>query len=166
MEEMCLRPENEILELAKLIEEATQVGDSATAFSAQRLAVCVQVGERLREWKKVIPRGEWGRWLEAHFPDFEERSGQRWMRLAEAKLGGRLNVETARGLRHAYQLAGLLPDADSSNTKGSSKPTTYTVHVARLVAALQHISLGELTERERNDLRVRLQPVVEFLQKL
>lgn len=152
----------EIQQLAELIKEANQAGDSATAFSASRLRACVEVGSKLIHWKTAIPRGEWGSFLGQHFPDLVERTSQRWMRLAEAEASGRLNLETARGLRHAYQLAGLLPDADSSNTKSSAKPTTWLVHLARLVAGLQHIVLDQLTPRDRNDLKARLKPVVDL----
>lgn len=157
--------DKDIEQLNALIDQATKVGDSATGFSAQRLKMCVQIGDRLREWKVAIPRGQWGCFLESHFPALPERTSQRWMRLAEANAGGRLQLESARGLRHAYQLAGLLPDAETA-PKGGSKPESYVVHIARLVAALQHIQLDQLTSRDRNDLRQRLKPAVELYQKL
>lgn len=157
---------SEIAELSTLIEEATQVGDSATAFSAQRLRTCVLVGDTLNQWKGKIPRGEWGRFIEQHFPALPERSCQRWMRLAEASTKGTLNLESARGLRHAYQLAGLLPDSDSSNAKSSPKAVSFVVLIARLVASLQHIVLDHLKPNEKNDLKVRLKPVMDLYQKL
>jgi len=156
---------SEIEALAQLIQEASAVGNSATAFSAQRLKVCVEVGEKLREWKKAIPRGQWGKFVGDHFPTLPERTSQRWMRLAETKATGRLKLDTARGLRHAYQLAGLLPDAESSKTQGE-KVESHVVHIARLVAALQHIQLDLLTPSERNELKIRLKPVALFIEKL
>lgn len=157
----------EIEALATLIKEATNAGDSATAFSAQRLRSCVDVGSTLNSWKTSIPRGEWGEFIERHFPDLNERTSQRWMRLAVAEQSGTLNLDSARGLRHAYQLAGLLPDAESSgNSKGSSKAHSWVVHIARLVAGLQHISLDLLSPKDRGELRDRLRPLAEFIKRL
>lgn len=156
----------DIEQIAALIQEANAAGDSATAHSAQRLRTCVAVGTKLIEWKKAIPRGEWSSFLEKHFPDLVERSGQRWMRLAEASANGTLNLDNARGLRHAYQLAGLLPDADSGNAKGGSKPKTFVVHIARLVAALQHITLDSLSASDLNEVNQRFRLVRAFLEKL
>jgi len=155
----------ELNELKELISQASKVGDQSTAFAAQRLKVCVSIGEKLNAWKDGIPKGQWRFWLDEHFPELEERSGQRWMRLAEMSKQGTLNLESARGLRHAYQLAGLIPDSDGSATKQSAKGATFTAHIARLVAALQHITLDSLTISERNELRLRLKPVVDLYQK-
>ena len=162
-----LPTDQEIEEVERLLEEAQATGSTAAAQSAQRLSVCVKIGTRLMEWKKKIPRGEWEDWLAKHFPEqLPDSTRRRWMRLAKLAKEGRLDVESARGLRHAYQLGGLLPDTDSSNAKGSSAPESYVVHIARLVAALQHIDVNALDVRQRNEIRHRLAPVLAFRDRL
>lgn len=151
----------EIEELAELIKEANNVGSQAAAFSGQRLRACVQIGERLIEWRKRIGHGEWERFADEHWPDLNRYSRWRWQQLAIAKANGRLNLDDARGLRHAYALAGIIPDtAANTNAKASSKQGSYLVHIARLVASLQHIDVPKLSPADRSVLALRLQPVV------
>lgn len=157
----------EIDEITRLIESANNVGSQAVAFSAERLRVCVEVGERLLDWKKQLGHGHWLEFTTEHWPDLPGSTSQRWMRLAQAKASGRLNLESARGLRHAYVLAGILPDTgEGTNAKSSAATVNYLVHIARLVAALQHIDVQTLTPPERSTLRQRLQPVLSLANQL
>lgn len=157
----------EIAEITKLIESANNVGSQAVAFSAERLRVCVAVGERLLEWKKQLGHGNWEQFTSEHWPELPESTRQRWIRLAQAKASGRLNLDSARGLRHAYVLAGILPDTgEGTNAKSTASTVSYLVHIARLVAALQHINLSALSPHYRSTLRERLQPVITLAAKL
>lgn len=157
----------EIAEITQLIQSANSVGSQAVAFSAERLQVCVEVGERLLEWKKQLGHGHWLEFTAEHWPDLPGSTSQRWIRLAQAKASGRLNLDSARGLRHAYVLAGILPDTgEGTNAKSSAATVNYLVHIARLVAALQHIDVRTLTPPERSTLRQRLQPVLSFANQL
>lgn len=157
----------EIAEITKLIESANNVGSQAVAFSAERLRVCVAVGERLLEWKKQLGHGNWEQFTSEHWPELLESTRQRWIRLAQAKASGRLNLDSARGLRHAYVLAGILPDTgEGTNAKSTAVTVNYLVHIARLVAALQHIDLSALNAHDRSTLRQRLQPVITLAEKL
>lgn len=157
----------EIAEITRLIDSANNVGSQAVAFSAERLRVCVEVGERLIEWKKQIGHGHWQNFTSEHWPELPGTTTQRWMRLAQAKASGRLNLDSARGLRHAYVLAGILPDTgEGTNAKSSAAAVNYLVHIARLVAALQHINVRTLTPPERSTLRQRLQPVLSLATQL
>lgn len=167
MNEPAKPTHEEIAEVTRLIQSANNVGSQAVAFSAERLRVCVAVGERLLEWKKMLGHGQWEEFTRSHWPELVESTRQRWIRLAHAKATGRLNVETARGLRHAYVLAGILPDSgETTNAKSTATTVNYLVHIARLVAALQHIDLKSLKPHERNTLRERLQPVISLAAKL
>jgi hypothetical protein len=158
---------SEIEELVKLIQSANNVGDQAVAFSAERLRVCVEVGERLVVWKKQIGHGQWETFAEQHFKDLTKHTRTRWQQLAIAKASGRLNLDDARGLRHAYVLAGILPDtAPNGNAKGDSAKGSYLVHAARLVAGLQHIDISKLSAEERSTLAQRLEPVIGLYLKL
>lgn len=154
---------NEIKELTKLIESANSAGHQAVAFSGERLRVCVQVGETLNEWKKQIGHGKWESFVEEHWPDLTKNTRSRWQQLAIAKAKGRLNLDTARGLTHAYKLAGIIPDTEAaSNAKPTTKCESYLLHIARLVAALQGVDIKTLSARDRSTLAERLQPVVKL----
>ncbi|WP_395753347.1 hypothetical protein [Prosthecobacter sp.] len=167
MEAQALPTADQIEEITRLIESANDVGDQAVAFSAARLKVCVDVGERLNAWKKQLGHGRWEAFADEHWPDLTKHTRTRWQQLAIAKASGRLNLDDARGLRHAYVLAGILPDtAPADNTKSTAKQRSYLVHIARLVAALQHIDIKTLKPVERSTLAERLKPVVALHSQL
>lgn len=156
---------DDIAALRQMIDEANKIGDNSTAFAAQRLRSCVSIGARLNEWKEQMPHGEWNTWFEEHFPDFNARSRQRWMHLARLDKEGKLDLESARGLRHAYVLANLLPEGGSTNGKPATTPG-YLVHLARLVRSLDLLIIDKLTPTERSTIADRLSPVVTFRCKL
>ena len=166
MEQVIPTPE-QIEELTKLIHEANNVGSAAVAYSAQRVRVCVAVGERLAEWKKLIGHGHWEQFADTHWPDLDKTTRTRWQKLAAAKAAGRLDLDCVRGLRHAYMLAGILPDTDPKDgSKPSAKSGGYLMHIARLVSALQVIDLDRLNAGDRSTLILRLRPVVQIYERL
>ena len=123
------------------------------------------VGNKLLELRKTIARGQWEEFIQTKFPKLTLTSAYRWGRLAQAEATGQINLETTRGLRHAYKLAELLPDSDETKSK-SAKAVSYLVHVARLVAALQHIVVQNLSAVDRSTLVERLAPVVKLHHQL
>ncbi len=158
---------DELQQLVSLIEEATAVGQSATEFSAKRLRVCVDVGRMLNGWKQRIPKGKWSDWTKQHLPaELKERSRQMWMKLADKEAEGNLDLSSARGLRQAYQMAGLLPESGGTGTKATAAPTSYLTHLARLTAALEAIDVDTLTNEEKATLKQRFEPVSQFVRKL
>lgn len=158
---------DQIEELRKLIEAANNVGDQAVAYSGQRLRTCLEIGQRLNAWKKQLGHGRWEEFAEEQWPELSKPTRTRWQQLATARDNGRLDLENARGIRHAYVLAGIIPDtAESSNTKGSSKTCSYLVHIARLVAALQAVDVSRLSAKDRATLAERLQPVLKLHERL
>lgn len=165
-EEVQIAPD-ELAHLLELVTQANFVGSSAAAMSAERLRKCVEVGSILNRWKESIPRGQWQSWLDQHLPeDLNERTRRRWMQLAQLDASNRLDLETARGLRHAYQLAQLLPEGDSTGTKQTTTKATYLVHLARLSAAITAIDITKLSGAEKAELKERLQPILKVLERL
>lgn len=161
-----IQPE-EIEKLIALVNEANHVASSAASMSAERLRKCVQVGSILTKWKEAIPKGQWQTWIDSHLPpDLNERTRQRWMKLSTLDAQGRLDLESARGLRHAYQLAQLLPEGDSTGTKQTTSKPSYLTHLARLIASLHEINVQNLTQSERTDLKQRLAPLVVMAETL
>lgn len=157
----------ELKQLISLVTEANHVGHSAAAYSAERLRKCVEAGSILLEWKSRIPKGQWSAWLDEHLPeDLNDRTRRRWMSLANLQKEGRLDIESAKGLRHAYQLAQLLPDGDASGTKQSSTKPSYLVHLSRLITSLGLIEKDKLTPLEKSTLIERLEPIQQFVSEL
>ncbi len=151
----------EIEEISQLIAQATDSGEQAATFSAIRMRQCVMIGDRLKEFKIKVGHGKWESFAEDKWPGLTKNTRTRWMRLAEVNAKGLLDLESARGLRHAYMLAGLLPDpGDGPNLKGAQTKGNYLVHIARLVAALQHVDIESMSAPDKNTLRERLAPVV------
>lgn len=158
--------EQAIAELKAQIDEANLFGSSAAGHSAQRLRSCANVGTRLLEWRSVIPRGEWEDFTTEHFPDLTKETRCRWMRLAHLDASGKLDLESARGLRHAYQLAQILPDSDASKPKSSTIVESWLVHLARLKRSLETMIIENLSARQRHEMADRLEIVPAFQKKL
>lgn len=155
-----------IEELKELIKQAEDTISQTVAHAGYRIRLCANVGKGLRLHKKQLDHRQWLPWLEEHFSDEEDnaltpRTAQRWMKLSEAVDSGRLDLDKARSVRHAYQLAGILPDPDEAQggSKGSDTPN-YLVHLDRLEAALRTIELNKLSEEERRQLAARLDSIL------
>ena len=152
----------EINRISELITSAHAVGGKAVEFSAERLNVCLAIGEQFLRWKYQLAHGKFEEFATEHFPQLSPSTRLRWQQLAAAKLAGRLDVSTARGLRHAYQLAGIIPDNDpiDKDKGGCEGPDSYLIHIARAAAALGRVALDDLERGQRELLKERLRPIV------
>ena len=159
---------DEIAEISNLIAAANTVGGKAVEFSAERLKTCVAIGERFLQWKKQVGHGKWEAFANEHFPQLPSSTRTRWQKLAEAKRDGKLDLSIARGLLHAYKLAGIIPDAEpvEKDDDGKEEPVSYLIHIARTVAALGHIDLDALEPAQRELLKERLRPIVTVFYKI
>lgn len=157
---------DDIAKIRELIAQADQFGSSQAAQAAHRLRICVEVGGMFETWKKSIPRGQWETWCDEQFPDFNKVTRCRWMRAYTMHAAGRLDLESARGIRHAYSLIGILPDSETSGIKAAKAPDSWLTHLARLVRSLQLINLDDLSEPEKNTLAERLEAITKFIAKL
>lgn len=158
----------EISRISELITSAHTVGGKAVEFSVERLNVCLVIGEQFLKWKSQLAHGKFEAFAAEHFPQLPASTRGRWQQLASAKLAGRLDVTTARGLRHAYQLAGIIPDNDpiDKDKGGCEGPDSYLIHIARAAAALGRVALDDLERGQRATLRERLLPIVTLYYKL
>lgn len=159
-----IAPTNEeVNEINKLIQSAEVVGTKAVDFSAERLRVCLHIGECLARWKKDLGHGQWEAFANERIK-IGERARRSWMKLAHAQATGRFDVSTANGLRHAYMLAGILPDSQRKEAEAAAKvaPTNYLVHLTRLLAALAAMDVPSLTDAERMQVKARLKPVANI----
>ena len=157
----------ELQQLTALVQEASSTGFSASAMSGQRVKLCVDIGRTLNGWKERMPHGQWMRWTSEHLPsDLSKATRERWMALADRCDTGRLDISTARGLRQAYEMAGLLPDRQSAGTKASTTEPSYLTHLTRLLVVLGGIEVDALTDGERITMKARLDPILIFVRKL
>ena len=159
--------QDDLQALIQLVNEANHVGCTAASMSAERLRKCVDVGLCLIRWKATIPHGKWLQWTESNLPnELSKATRERWMKLASLAQAGKLDLESARGLRHAYQLADLLPHPDPCQGTKEGQTVGYLSHLSRLVSALNTLDLTTITPAERDTLKVRLKPIVEVFTKL
>ena len=158
----------EISRISELITSAHTVGGKAVEFSAERLNVCLAIGEQFLKWKGQLAHGKFEAFATEHFPQLPASTRGRWQQLAAAKLAGRLDVSTARGLRHAYQLAGIIPDNDpiDKDKGGCEGPDSYLIHIARAAAALGRVALDDLERGQRELLKERLRPIVTLFYQI
>ena len=157
---------DEIRRISELITAANTVGGKAVEFSAERLKTCVAIGEQFLEWKKQVGHGKWEAFASEHFPQLPSSTRARWQQLATAKQSGRLDLSSARGLRHAYILAGIIPDTEPAPKGETEEPVSYLIHIARTQAALARIALDELAPDEAALLKERLRPIAALFDKL
>lgn len=161
----------ELEELKHIVEEATKIGESTIDYLTQRLQSCIRVGEKLIEFKKRMPHGQWLPWLETNADKLSttpttSRTFQRWMTLAKKVADGTLDVTNAKSLRQAYQLADMLPDVEDSKSKNGAAEPLYLTHALRLAAALKQIDVTRLSDDLRESLKSRLQPIVDTYNSL
>ena len=156
----------EIREISDLIASAHNVGGQAVAFSAERLKACIEIGDRLNAWKKQLGHGKWEAFTTQHFPQLPSSTRTRWQKLAAASSAGRLDLSNARGLRNAYILAGILPEAEPIAKEGKLGVVSYLIHFARALAALKDVALDKLSADETRMLKDRLRPIVSLFYQL
>jgi hypothetical protein len=149
-------------ELKKLIEEANSSGSQTMQFAGQRLRLCVRIGRALAVYRKSIGHGGWMEWVKQNGGGITVETARKWISLARDVDSGRLNLEEARGVRQAYQKAGLLPDPDESASNNPTVERNYLVHIDRFETVLRGIDIKQLTADERQKLAKRLQPIAEL----
>lgn len=98
---------NEIVRDAGTI--AAEINAIKAQVSASVVAGAVEIGKRLAEAKEVVPRGEWGSWLETHV-DYSERTAQNLMRCwEEYGKTGKVSMLEGVSLSNAITLLGADP---------------------------------------------------------
>jgi hypothetical protein len=157
---------DEIREISELIASADKVGGKAVEFSVSRLNTCVEIGKRLNQWKKQLGHGKWDAFVSQHFPDLPKPTRSRWQKLAAAVTAGRIDPLNARGLRNAYILIGILPEAEPSAKEGKGDSVSYLLHIARALAALKGVDLAKLGSDELRMLKDRLRPIVSLFYQI
>lgn len=156
---------DEIQRLIAAIKEATGAGEGVVKSAVLRLRLCIDVGGMLSELKAKMKHGQWQRWCEDIKGQVETfnvsiRTLRRWMSLHKQNDEGKIDVSSAKGLRHAYQLAGIVPESeDAKSTKPAAQEAPYVIHLLRFAACIPRIDIEAMEVAERTTLRERLEPI-------
>lgn len=138
----------------------------------QTIAAMVRAGQLLLVERAEREQGEWMDWLKFNVPNISRETARKWIRLAvfNKTHAGKLNDATS--VRQAYQLAGLLPEAESgSSSSGKSNDRdAYLVHLLRsqtyLSAQLAAQPLESWPAERKSELKQKLEPFVAVYSRL
>ncbi len=165
------------IELQTAVHEALAAQETAMNHVTLAIRRIVHAGQMLTAKKDELMHGKFYPWLSANgiVGDKEGqvsvRTVSRWMKLGEfaSKYVGRL--DNAQTVRQAYQLAGLLPDAEpATKTVGESALLLVIQRSSRLEdnlkAMFAQTPVSELGDEERAILRKRLEFYVQLYHQL
>jgi ParB family chromosome partitioning protein len=92
-----------IARIRTLASELKDIGKKLKAIGETALSKALECGRLLSEAKESLPHGQWLPWLADNFT-FDERTAQRWMKLATDDAEGKLKYDSVSYLSEAYQL--------------------------------------------------------------
>lgn len=123
----------ELYSLAAVIEqhhaEASILAKDAKSKAFDAIKSALLCGQALNKAKGMVPHGQWLRWLGENCKDIEDRTAQKYMRLANTNHGSHLTEATS--LRQAYQLAGIIPETEKPQPKELTAPQTTEAEPAK-----------------------------------
>ena len=153
----------ELEELRQLVKQAESKGEQSADWNGERLKACIIAGRRFAEIKIKL-KGKWCRWVESNDIGISYRTAHNWLKIATAHAKSELN--TATGIRKAYQLAGIYPDSDGSKATSAEPQELYMLHAIRLCSALNRLDFSGLNQVQREALRERLDMVAMLAKRL
>lgn len=153
-------------QLKKLIAEADKTVATTVANAGFRIKLCADIGRGLKHHRQLIGHGGWINWLAENFEGLTHETSRKWIKLAEAVDSGKLDLDSAKSIRQAYILAGILPDPDESGAGSSSAAPSYLVYLDRFETALRDIDVAKLPASDRQKLRERLKPLASLYAQL
>lgn len=156
----------EIEEIKELAQKANVAGMSAAQFGIERCRICVQVGDKLRAWKKVLKHGEFGAVRDKI--GLSVGTVSKWMRASQAVEDGKISLEDVNGIRDLYVLLGIVPKKQASNEPKQSKPVelSHVTLAAKLIESLRALPVQGWTMLQKRNLADILRPIVDFHRKL
>ena len=153
--------------LRSLIQQADSFASQSASFAGVRIKACVEAGRQLATLRKTLAHGHWLPWLERNLKGLlTDETARKWMRLASQVDKHKLNLESAKSIRHAYQLAGIIPDSEESVKTPGGAPASPLVLIDKLGQQLRMVDLDGLSAEQRKGLKKRLEPVAVFYASL
>jgi len=114
----------------------------------------VEWGQLMLEAKKLVPHGQFGKYLEHHFPEFGKRQAQRYMELARDETKTMSQIAHSKTSRVTH-----LPDEPNLERevravqRTNSKLLKECSLIPGLVYSLDNMDLSELSGLELQQLR-------------
>jgi hypothetical protein len=170
-----LQPEMEIIEantakICDAVKEALTAEDQAKGAVHYLIRTKIIAGQMLEKRREATKHGEWVKWCENVLP-ISWDTANRWIGLAKFAKAHGAELDDAKSVRHAYVLAGLLPESQSGSGGGSPQSEdAYLTDLLRTDTRLRaHLAKRPLIEwavDEVRMLRERLKPLVELYVEL
>lgn len=128
---------NHLVELRDAVKDARDLLDQTMAMVQATIRAIIKAGKLLKTARGELQHGEWYQWLEINVPEISRETARRWMRLAEFDTMHGAEIENASTVKQAYQLAGLLPEPESSASNGKTEGSdAYLTHLDRTISKL------------------------------
>lgn len=140
--------------------ELTGLVDDVVARGRLVVDRAIQLGERLIAQKGAMEHGEWSRWVQENC-EFTLRHAQKLMGLA--RKARTINLESANGMRQAYQLVGILPIEEGTSGAGSGDESSnnYLASITRAELELKRLTQTSPIENWPDTFRVAVRRRVE-----
>jgi hypothetical protein len=163
----------DVAAIQNAVREAQGSIAQAAAAIEFGLAKVVNAGRMLKAARERFEHGEWMSWLKENVLDPLEityQTTRNWIKLAEFAERKGTQLDNSSTVRQAYQLAGILPEAESSSGSGGKEAGNYLVHISRLERAIRtQVEARPIAKWSREDrmiLKQRLQPLVAIFEEL
>ena len=157
-------------EICDAVKEAIAAEDQAKGAVAHLIRTKIVAGQMLAQKRDSMEHGDWTEWCESVLP-ISYATANRWIGLAKFAQTHGADLDDAKSVRHAYVLAGLLPEAQSGSGGGSSQSddaylTDLVRTHTRLSAQLAKRPLVQWPADQLRILRDRLKPLVDLYVEL
>jgi hypothetical protein len=113
-------------EINAAFDVARSLAAAATGTARRAVVQALECGRLLNLQRAALPHGAWQPWLSANCPAISFPTARRYMRLAKRWPGPAADT---MGLRQAYLVTGVLPDA--ARARCAPGPATPTVNFTR-----------------------------------
>jgi hypothetical protein len=144
------------------VRSALNAEDMAKAAIGNLITEKVVAGCMLAAKRADLPHGEWGAWIESNLP-ITRQTVRNWIKLAEFAKRSGADIENAQSVRHAYQLAGLLPEPDPES-RGRTHVSPLQL-AARFATTIEQ-QLAQMHRDELAQLRTTLERIVTRLSEI
>ena len=166
----------ELVRLQDAVTAALDARDQTMAAIEFGIKKIVDAGALLSVFRDRIPDGDWIAWQEANIVQFTQdrisrQTVAKWIRLAKFDQLYPGKLDDAVSVRNAYQLAGILPEAESGGS--SQKGNGGGGYLAELAKTVSHLNaqlaqrpLEQWSPSDRQVLKSRIEPLVAIYEKL
>lgn len=145
-------------------EEAGSKASRAKSAVNEAVTAALLCGKALNDAKEILPHGKFLSWLQTYCPNISRMTASKYMRLSNVNHG--LHLDSAKGLRQAYQLCGIIPEDEKSPSTTTSDSAETQVFNFRPIANGAHVliraserleAVSGLSPEDKDELRIELE---------